>query len=55
MGLMSVFGRANYNYKERYLVEANVRYDGTSRIASENRWGVFPSFSAGCVLPKSSS
>ncbi len=48
--LMSAFGRANYNYKERYLLEANIRYDGTSRIASENRWGVFPSFSAGWRL-----
>ncbi len=43
--IQSVFGRLNYNYKERYLFEANVRYDGTSRISSENRWGVFPSFS----------
>lgn len=48
--LMSVFGRFNYNYKERYLFEANMRYDGTSRIASENRWGVFPSFSVGWRL-----
>lgn len=45
--IMSVFGRFNYNYKERYLFEANMRYDGTSRIASENRWGIFPSFSVG--------
>lgn len=43
--IQSVFGRLNYNYKERYLFEANVRYDGTSRISQENRWGVFPSFS----------
>lgn len=45
--IQSVFGRLNYNFKERYLFEANMRYDGTSRISSENRWGVFPSFSAG--------
>lgn len=45
--LQSVFGRINYDYKGRYLFETNVRYDGTSRLASENRWGVFPSFSAG--------
>lgn len=45
--IQSVFGRLNYNFRDRYLFEANVRYDGTSRIASENRWGVFPSFSAG--------
>lgn len=41
------FGRLNYNYKERYLVEANVRYDGTSRFVGDERWGVFPSFSLG--------
>ena len=45
--LQSFFGRVNYDYKERYLLEANVRYDGTSRIAKDNRWGWFPSFSAG--------
>lgn len=45
--IQSLFGRFNYNYKERYLFEANMRYDGTSRISSENRWGVFPSFSLG--------
>lgn len=44
--LMSVFGRLNYNYDERYLFEANARYDGSSRLAPENRWHVFPSFSA---------
>lgn len=43
--LQSYFGRFNYNYRDRYLFEANARYDGTSRIASENRWGFFPSFS----------
>lgn len=48
--IQSLFGRFNYNYKERYLFEANVRYDGTSRISSENRWGVFPSFSVGWRL-----
>ena len=45
--IQSLFGRFNYNYKERYLFEANMRYDGTSRISEENRWGVFPSFSLG--------
>lgn len=44
---LSFFGRANYNFKERYLVEANLRYDGSSRFLSGNRWGAFPSFSAG--------
>ena len=45
--LRSFFGRFNYDYDSRYLVEANLRYDGTSRISPEKRWGVFPSFSAG--------
>lgn len=45
--LRSYFGRLNYNYEEKYLLEANFRYDGSSRFAPENRWGLFPSFSAG--------
>ncbi|MEX0772313.1 MAG: TonB-dependent receptor [Balneolales bacterium] len=43
----SFFGRANYAYDDRYSVQANVRYDGSSRFAEGNRWGFFPSFSAG--------
>lgn len=50
--LRSYFGRLNYNYDEKYLFEANVRYDGTSRFAKENRWGCFPSFSAGWNFSK---
>jgi TonB-linked SusC/RagA family outer membrane protein len=46
-GLMSYFGRLNYNFKERYLLEGNVRYDGSTKFDTNNRWGVFPSFSAG--------
>lgn len=45
--LMSYFGRANYVFNNRYLLEANFRYDGSSRFAKGNRWGLFPSFSAG--------
>jgi TonB-linked SusC/RagA family outer membrane protein len=45
--LLSYFSRVNYNYKGKYLVEANLRYDGSSRFAKEERWGLFPSFSAG--------
>lgn len=45
--LMSFFGRLNYDYKGRYLLEANVRDDGSSRFAGANKWGVFPSFSGG--------
>lgn len=41
----SYFGRLNYNYKERYLLEANLRSDGSSRFAKENRYSTFPSFS----------
>lgn len=44
--LMSFFGRINYNYDERYLLEGNIRYDGSSHFAKNKRWGVFPSVSA---------
>lgn len=44
--MMSYFGRINYNFKERYLLEANVRYDGSSRLAPSHRWKAFPSVSA---------
>src|SRR5690606_13906099 len=46
----SLFARANYNYKEKYLFEALVRRDGSSRFGENNRYGVFPSFSAGWVV-----
>ena len=45
--LMGIFGRANYDYKGRYLAEFSGRYDGTSRFASNSRWGFFPSASVG--------
>lgn len=41
------FGRINYDYKQRYLAEVNLRYDGTSRFRSDKRWKMFPSFSLG--------
>lgn len=41
------FGRINYSYKDKYLLEANGRYDGSSRFVGDKRWGFFPSFSAG--------
>lgn len=44
--MQSYFGRINYNFDGRYLVEANIRYDGSSRLAPEKRWHAFPSFSA---------
>lgn len=43
--LRSLFGRLNYSYRDKYLAEMNFRYDGTSRIYKDNRWGIFPSFS----------
>lgn len=45
-GINSFFGRVNYGFKDRYLFEANIRTDGSSRFAKGNKWGVFPSFSA---------
>ncbi len=41
------FGRFNYNYKGKYLLEVDARYDGSSRFPNDNRWGFFPSVSAG--------
>src|SRR5690606_2897476 len=40
--LGSYFGRLNYNFKEKYLIEANFRYDGSSRFPRDRRWGLFP-------------
>lgn len=45
--LASVFGRVNYSFADRYLFEANIRYDGSSKFADGHRWGLFPSFSVG--------
>lgn len=44
------FGRINYDYMGKYLFEANARYDGSSRFAKDNRWGLFPSVSVGWRL-----
>lgn len=46
----SWFGRVAYNFDNRYLLQANIRYDGSSRFHSDYRWGAFPSFSAGWVI-----
>lgn len=48
--LRSYFGRFNYAFASKYLFEANLRYDGSSRFARNNRWGAFPSFSLGWRL-----
>jgi len=45
--LVSQFGRVDYDYRDRYMVSATVRRDGSSRFGEDNRYGVFPSFSAG--------
>jgi TonB-linked SusC/RagA family outer membrane protein len=48
--LISYFGRLNYSFAGKYLFEANVRRDGSSRFAPGNKWGTFPSFSVGWRL-----
>lgn len=48
--LQSVFGRVTYSFKDKYLFEANMRYDGTSRVSADYRWGVFPSVSGSWVV-----
>jgi len=48
--MISYFGRASYNYDDRYLVSVIFRRDGTSLLGSDNRWGNFPSVSAGWIL-----
>jgi TonB-linked SusC/RagA family outer membrane protein len=45
--ITSVLGRLGYNYQEKYYAEFNFRYDGSSKFASKNRWGFFPSLSLG--------
>jgi len=50
--LRSYFGRLNYDYKGKYLFEANLRYDGSSRFPQERRWALFPSFSGGWRISK---
>lgn len=46
----SWFGRIMYSYKEKYLLQANIRYDASSRFAPGYRWGAFPSVSAGWIV-----
>jgi TonB-linked SusC/RagA family outer membrane protein len=51
---LGFFGRVNYNYKEKYLVEANLRYDGASKFPTSLQWRWFPSFSVGWRLSNES-
>lgn len=50
LGLRSYFARINYSFNDRYLFEANIRRDGSSRFAKGNQWGTFPSFSVGWLI-----
>lgn len=52
--LFSIFGKVNYALKDRYLLEATVRRDGSSRFGANNRYGTFPAFSAGWRLSEES-
>jgi TonB-linked SusC/RagA family outer membrane protein len=51
-GLRSFFGRVNYDYKGKYLFEANGRHDGSSKFTGEKQYSFFPSFSAGWRISK---
>lgn len=51
-GLRSYFGRFNYNYAEKYFVEINGRYDGSSRFTGKNRYSFFPSISGAWRISK---
>lgn len=53
-GVIGFFGRLNYDYKEKYLMEVNVRHDGSSRFRAEKRWKTFPSVSLGWNVAKES-
>ncbi len=48
--LVGFFARVNYDYKSRYLLEANFRYDGSSKFPTNQRWAALPSFSAGWIV-----
>ena len=48
--LQSIFSRFNYNFDNKYLLEVNVRRDGSSRFGANNRWATFPGVSAGYVI-----
>lgn len=54
VAIQSWFGRLNYDYEGKYLFEANIRGDGSSRFAKGHRWGTFPSFSAGWNINRES-
>src|SRR5690606_29870183 len=47
---IGAFGRINYSFQDKFLLELNGRYDGSSRLSADEKWAFFPSFSAGYVL-----
>ncbi|MBK6828733.1 MAG: TonB-dependent receptor [Chitinophagaceae bacterium] len=51
---MSYFARANYKFKNKYLLGASVRADGSSRFGADNRYGLFPAVSAGWIISEES-
>ena len=48
--IRSFLGRFTYNFSDKYLITANVRRDGSSKFPEKNRWGTFPSVSAGWII-----
>ena len=51
-GLRSFFGRVNYDFNEKYLLEVNARYDGSSKFTGSKQYSVFPSLSGGWRISK---
>lgn len=49
---LSFFGRIGYNYKDKYLMSANLRRDGSSKFSTDNRWGTFPAASLAWRIKK---
>ncbi|MDO5977518.1 SusC/RagA family TonB-linked outer membrane protein [Flavivirga spongiicola] len=52
--LISFYGRVSYNFKDKYLVSASVRHEGSSRFGENNKWGTFPALSLGWRLNQES-
>ena len=51
-GLQGYMGRASYNYQQKYYADVTMRYDGSSKFATDNRWDLFPSFSLAWRISK---
>ncbi|MGI9077570.1 MAG: SusC/RagA family TonB-linked outer membrane protein, partial [Gemmatimonadaceae bacterium] len=50
--LLSVFGKADYNFADRYIATVTLRQDGSSRLGRSHRWGTFPAFGLGWRMSK---